>query len=214
LEFFMSENQQSIERQQVRGQEALGAQGLADVETVADALSLIGGLTEKQGAAFEVLTSGGSIAGAARAAGVTRRTMYAWLEEGRALAEAYAQWKRSIAEMSRTRLLMIGEAATMQIARAVKQGDTRTALAVAKGMGLLSPPAVGPSIHESTGRKRAAEAARAEALRAEALRATPFAELVDVERLAEEIEEAEESEGGGEDLREEDGVDEGKCNDK
>ena len=213
----MSETDHSIERQQARGQQALGVQGVGDVETVADALSLIGGLTGKQAAAFEVLTSGGSIAGAARSAGVTRRTMYAWLEEGRALAEAYAQWKRGIAETTRTRLLMIGEAATMQIARAVKQGDTKTALAVAKGMGLLSPPAVGPSIHESTGRKRAAEAEKAAAERAEALRATPFAELVDVERLAEEIEEAEETDAGGEDLHEEeeDGVEEkGQCHDK
>src|SRR5258706_14915951 len=107
MRFFMSEKDQSIERQQLGTQQALG---VGDVETVADALSLIGGLTEKQGAAFEVLTSGGSIAGAARAAGVTGRTVDAWLEEGRALAEADGQWKRSMAEISRTRLVMLGDA--------------------------------------------------------------------------------------------------------
>jgi hypothetical protein len=44
---------------------------------------------------------------------------------------------------------MIGEAATVQIALAIGEGDTRAALAVAKGMGLLSPPPVGPSLTQT-----------------------------------------------------------------
>src|SRR5258708_48233 len=82
-----------------------------DTEAGADALQLIVGLTVSQGAAFEALTSGASIASAARAGNVTRKTMYSWLGEGHAFAQAYEQWKNSIAETSRTRLLMIGEAA-------------------------------------------------------------------------------------------------------
>jgi hypothetical protein len=125
--------------------------------------------------------------------------MYAWLEEGRALGAAYAQWKASIAETSRTRLLMIGEAATVHIARAVKRGDVKAALAVAKGMGLLAPPAVGPSIHEVTARKREAEAAKAEAEREEGVSQTAaFAELVDVEGIVEEVDGVEDDEGDAE----------------
>ena len=131
-----------------------------DTEAGADALQLIVGLTVSQGAAFEALTSGASIASAARAANVTRKTMYSWLGEGHAFAQAYEQWKNSIAETSRTRLLMIGEAATVQIAKAVRQGDTRAALAVAKGMGLLAAPAVGPSLAQLTAKKRAGEGAK------------------------------------------------------
>jgi hypothetical protein len=181
----MSEQQQqqqnSIQRQ---GRHPLAE---ASPETAADAVSLIRGLTRVQAAAFEVLTSGGSIAGAAKAGNVSRTTVYTWLEEGHALAEALRRWKQGIAETARTRLLMIGEAATVQIAKAVNQGDTRTALAVAKGMGMLAPPAVGPTIHEANARKRAAEAEKAEAERADRLSATPFRDLVDVERLAEEM---------------------------
>jgi hypothetical protein len=160
---------------------------ILDAETAADAVSLTRGLTRVQAAAFDVLTAGGSIATAAKAANVTRKTIYDWLAEGHRFAEAYTQWKQSIAETARTRLLMIGEAATVHIAKAVKQGDTRTALAVAKGMGILAPPAVGPTIHEASAKKRAAEAAKAEAERTDTLSATPFRDLVNVDSLAEEL---------------------------
>jgi hypothetical protein len=177
----MSDSDNSIQRQPQQ------VPAVLEPETAADAVSLIVGLTRMHAAAFEVLTSGGSIAGAAKAAGVTRRSVYAWMTEGHPFAEAYTQWKQSIAETSRTRLLMIGEAATMQIARAVRQGDTRTSLAVAKGMGILAPPAVGPSLSELTAKKRAAEAAKATAERTDTLSATPFRDLVNVESLAEEL---------------------------
>ena len=121
-----------------------------DTEAGADARQLIVGLSVNQAAAFEALTAGASIASAARAGNVTRKTLYSWLAEGHAFAQAYEQWKQSIAETSRTRLLMIGEAATVQIAKAVRQGDTRAALAVARGMGLLAAPAVGPTLAQIT----------------------------------------------------------------
>ncbi len=156
---------------------------LLETEAGADAVSLVADLSVSQAAAFYALTSGGSVAGAARAANVTRRTVYAWLEKGHKFATAYEEWKHSIAETSRTRLLMIGEAATVQIARSIKQGDTRTALAVAKGMGLLAPPPVGPSMTQSVARKKAVEAQRAEEEAADRLSAMPFRELVDVEGI-------------------------------
>jgi hypothetical protein len=122
--------------------------------------------------------------------------MYTWMEEGRALGAAYAQWKASIAETSRTRLLMIGEAATVHIARAVKRGDVKAALAVAKGMGLLAPPAVGPTLVQIEARKREAEAAKAEGERRDEVSVGGFAELVDVEGIVEEVERV--SDEGGE----------------
>ena len=174
------------------------AGSMLDAETRAEALSLIGGLARRQVAAFEALTSGGSIAGAARAAGVARKTVYVWLGEGHAFGEAYRQWKASIAETARTRLLMVGEAATVQIAKAVRQGDTKAALAVAKGMGLLAPPAVGPALVQIEARKREAEAERAE-IEGEDRRGSwaAFKDLVDVEEITYEIERADEDEGEG-----------------
>ncbi len=149
-------------------------------EFLEDAASLAVGLSPMQVAAFEVLTSGGTMAAAARAANVSRKTLYEWMREGHQFDVAYQEWKRSIAETSRTRLLMIGEAATVQIARSIKQGDTRAALAVAKGMGLLSAPPVGPSMTQSVAKKHELEVKCAEEEAADRLTATPFRDLVDV----------------------------------
>jgi transposase-like protein len=183
-----------MESENVSGSSAelVSVDRVEQTETGEEALSLIGGLSQKQMAAFEVLTTGGTIAAAAREAGVNRKTIYVWLERGHEFGVAYEQWKKSIAETSRTRLLMIGEAATVQIARSIKQGDTRAALAVAKGMGLLSPPPVGPSLTQTVARKQEAEAQKAEeSAREKAVAAASFAELVDVEGFSEEMREAE-----------------------
>ena len=158
--------------------------------------SLMEGLSLKQMAAFGVLTNGGTIATAARAARVSRKTIYVWQEEGHPFATAFEQWKRSVAGTCRTRLLMIGEAATVLIARAIKGGDVRAALAVAKGMGLLSPPPVGETIVELEARKKKVEAKEVEQRAADSLSATPFKDLVNVDGFAEEMKEAEEREEG------------------
>jgi hypothetical protein len=175
------------------------ANGSSDeLELEREGMDLGAGLSPMQARAFEVLTCGGTITGAAMAAGVTRRTMYGWLAEGQALAAAYRQWKSSMAETSRTRLLMIAEAATVTIARSVKNGDTQAALAVVKGMGILSPPATGPSMMEAVARKKEAEAARGELETSEKkARSQTFAELVNVEGFAEEMRQSEEREGRG-----------------
>jgi len=161
------------------------------VESECDnAVALVAGLSPTQQTAFEILTRGGTIAAAARAAKVTRRTLYAWLEADHPFASAYEQWKLSIAETSRTRLLMIGEAATVQIARAVNAGDTRAALAVAKGMGLLSSPPVGPSLTQT--QRDAKQQAIRKTARKEAA-AVEFAELLNVEKMQEELRAVEQS---------------------
>ncbi len=156
-----------------------------------DKSDLMAGFSIKQTQAFSVLTTGGKIADAARAAGVTRKTIYEWLEPVHEFGSAYEQWKSSIAETSRTRLLMIGEAATVQIARAVRQGDTRAALAVAKGMGLLAPPPVGRSLSQTMSDKREADAKLAVA---KSERARNFADLVNVDNFRVEMARAEEME--------------------
>jgi len=161
------------------------------VESETDnAVSLVAGLSPAQQTAFVILTRGGTISAAARTANVSRPTLYAWLEAGHPFADAYQQWKLSLAETSRTRLLMIGEAATIQIARAVNAGDTRAALAVAKGMGLLSPPPVGPSLTQTV------RDARQQTIRKVARReaaAVEFAELLNGEKMQEEMRAAEAS---------------------
>lgn len=128
---------------------------------------------------------------------MARKTIYEWLEPGHRFGAAFEQWKNGMAETSRTRLLMIGETATVQIARAINQGDTRAALAVVKGMGLLSPPAVGASTAQSVAREKAAEAETAErAAEEKAASAAAFRDLVNVDGFATEMRVAERREGG------------------
>jgi hypothetical protein len=167
------------------------------IEAGDDGADLLAGLSAGQVSAFEVLTTGGTVSAAARAAGKSRETIYQWLSAGHRFAIAYEQWKSSIAETSRTRLLMIGEAATVQVARAIHQGDTRAALAVVKGMGLMSPPPVGPSLTQAAARKKELEVQKAERMEAEAAAgAISFKDLVNVEGFEKEMREAEERMSG------------------
>jgi len=140
-----------------------------------NAVALVAALSPVQQTTFEILT---------------RHTIFAWLEAGHRFAIAYEQWKLSLAETSRTRLLMIGEAATIQIARTINAGDTCAALAVAKSMGLLSPPPVGPSLTQT---QRDAKQQTVRKVARHKAAAVEFAKLLSVEKFQEEMCQAEQS---------------------
>jgi hypothetical protein len=114
-----------------------------------------------------VLSSGGTILAAASAAGVSRQAVTKWLKPGHPFADAYNHLKRLLVENTRTRLLILGDQATTTIADAIRAGDTHAALQIVKGMGLLAPPPIGETSHQTTARIRRDRADRVQRQTAE-----------------------------------------------
>jgi AcrR family transcriptional regulator len=106
---------------------------------------VIEGLRAREALAMQCIMAGGTMADAAEAAGVSRRTLYYWLEAGRALCEAVAVWKQDLATTARTRLLMMTDMATQNILNALKRGDARLAMQLVQKMGILDAPPTGPT---------------------------------------------------------------------
>jgi hypothetical protein len=106
------------------------------------------GLPPQQVHAFQVLLTGGTVTAAAAAAGVSRPTIYSWLEPEKPLRKLLGCWKSELADCARTKLLMMTDQATTNVALSLKTGDVRTALILLEKLGVLSPPAAGPTLHE------------------------------------------------------------------
>ncbi len=121
------------------------------------------GLTPAQRRAIQRLASGESATAAAASAGVHRQTLHRWLREDAAFRAAFHAWQAAAAEDARARLLALADAAVTAVAAAITAGDTRTALAILKGQGLLTPPEPGPTDPDHVARQQWAAAARAEA---------------------------------------------------
>ena len=121
-----------------------------------------GPLTRPQRAAIERLAAGDSATAAAAAARVGRTTVYRWLQHDPAFRAAYHAWQAEAAASARARLLALADAAVTTVAAAVANGDTRLALAVLKGQGLLTPPTPGPTDPALIARQDRHRRARAE----------------------------------------------------
>jgi predicted nucleotidyltransferase len=103
-------------------------------------------LSLPQAAAMEILLRGGTVTAAAQAAGVSRKTLYQWLDPSHQFGQVHTIWKRGMAETARTRLLMLAEGATNVIATAIHRGDTKTSVKLLTGMGILSSPPVADTL--------------------------------------------------------------------
>jgi hypothetical protein len=119
-------------------------------------------MTPTQCRALENLMSGQTVGDAAKGAGVGRRTLQRWLHENAAFAAAYNAWKKDTAEAARGSILALSEPAVRAIAGALEKGDAKTALAVVKGLGLLSPAKVGACDAEGVKKEREIEKKREE----------------------------------------------------
>jgi hypothetical protein len=106
-------------------------------------------LSPPQAAALQILIKGATFTAAAVAAAVDRRTIYNWLEPGQPLRVALDLWKSDLAQCARTRLVMMTDLATSNVAVALKRGDTRTALKLLEKLGILAAPPVGPTEQEA-----------------------------------------------------------------
>lgn len=96
-------------------------------------------LPARQQAALEELLKGASIVESARAAGVTRWTVHAWLKQDTAFQAAYNRWREQMDAGCQTRLLALTDKAADAVQKALEAGDAKLGLALLKGLGLLAP---------------------------------------------------------------------------
>ena len=118
------------------------------------------GLSDKQRNVMIYLAAGHSIAKAARSGHVGRRTVYRWLKEDAGFAAVYNAWRRELTESAKTRLLAMGDDALDTIHNAILAGHVNASLTVAKSMGFLAKPRIGPDDRERIRRKRRAREMR------------------------------------------------------
>jgi hypothetical protein len=106
------------------------------------------GLDVRQCNALQILMNGGRITSAAVAADVSRQTIHSWMGAGHPFRVALDLWKKDVAQCARTRLVMMTDLATSNVAVALKRGDTQTAMRLLEKLGVLAPPPVGPTEQE------------------------------------------------------------------
>jgi len=126
---------------------------MADIQVKESGLSLsaesgekpMGRLAVDQQTALELLVTGKSITETARSAGVSRTTLYHWLRHDPVFQAAYNQWHDQLEESCRSRLMTLTDKATDAIEKALENGDSRAALQLLKGMGLIGQRKIGPT---------------------------------------------------------------------
>jgi hypothetical protein len=114
-------------------------------------------LSRPQEKALQELVGGLGVKAAAVAAGVHRGTLHRWLLEDANFAAAYHAQREQLRENARMRLMAISDRAVDAIMDAVEKGDTRCALALLKGLGLLSKISPGSTNPEEIAREREVE---------------------------------------------------------
>ena len=128
------------------------------LEIVPTAAPELKALRTQQRQALEILTEGGSYAEAAKYAGVTRKTLYNWLNKDATFQAAMQAWRDRVTRHAQDRLTQAVNVAAQTLGRAAAC-DVRAAVILLKGQGLLSGQRSGVSQARSTD---PAEAALAE----------------------------------------------------
>jgi hypothetical protein len=103
-----------------------------------------GQLTVPQSKALAALLCGKTITRAAEKADVDRTTVHRWLRKDWDFQAALNRGRRELQSAIEARLLHVALEAAETVSRAVQERDVRTALAVLKGLGVLSgyPPQI------------------------------------------------------------------------
>jgi AcrR family transcriptional regulator len=94
-------------------------------------------LQGKQQAAIEGMMSGKSVPESAKAAGVNKSTVYRWVKSDPKFMAEYNIWHEELEQQARSRLLDILHKATAAIDAALEAGDSRLAMQLLKGMGVV-----------------------------------------------------------------------------
>ena len=95
------------------------------------------GLNPKQVVALESLLRGSTATEAARTAGVDRRTLFRWLRSDTEFQAAMNRGRREAREAAMLRLEWLAESAVTALEQALGGGDTRSAITLLRGLGLL-----------------------------------------------------------------------------
>lgn len=94
-------------------------------------------LTPSQERALTALLAGKTVTDAAATAEVDRTTVHRWLKEDFAFQAALNRSRRDLREALQARLLGLAEKAAECVERSLAAGDSKAALALLKGLGLL-----------------------------------------------------------------------------
>jgi len=117
-------------------EKAKGGAGEANASAVLARVEL-DELSGEQRTALEMLVGGKSLAETARTVGVARSTIYEWLKKDAGFRAAYNQWHEMMKESCRSRLKMMLDKATSAVEKALDAGDSKAAIALLKGMGMI-----------------------------------------------------------------------------
>jgi hypothetical protein len=88
--------------------------------------------------AIETLVAGKSVMEAATASEVDRTTVHRWLKDDVVFQVALNTAQRELRDAMQTRLLALADKAVDAIEQSIKEGDGKAALALLRGLGLLS----------------------------------------------------------------------------
>jgi transposase-like protein len=97
----------------------------------------IEGLGQTQEAALAALRTGSTYRQAAEAAGVSRPTIYRWMQSDPHFRAAYNAWKQEQTESARGRLLKMADQAVDVLEQGLRANDRHVAMQVLKGTGAL-----------------------------------------------------------------------------
>jgi transposase-like protein len=95
------------------------------------------GLSESQETALAALREGASFVAAAGRAGVSRATVYRWVQSNPHFQAAYNTWQRELAESARARLLKLTEKAVDVLEKALERNDEQIALQMLRHTGVM-----------------------------------------------------------------------------
>src|SRR5262245_58154226 len=95
-------------------------------------------LSPNQEKALAALLAGKSVTEASAAAEVDRTTIHRWLKYGYTFQAELNRGRRELREAMHSRLMCLAEKAVESVEWAVSDGDGKTALALLKGLGLLT----------------------------------------------------------------------------
>lgn len=109
---------------------------------------------------MSLLAAGNSVAKAAQLGQISRGTVYRWLREDPAFRAVYNAWQRELVQSARGRLLALADDAIDAIHDAIIGGNVAASLTVARSMGLLERPRIGPDDPARVARRQRARQKR------------------------------------------------------
>ena len=103
-----------------------------------NATPIVENLSPSQEKALAVLLAGKTVTDAAAAAEVDRTTVHRWLKDDFGFQAALNRNRRELREAMQARLMGLAEKAAECVERSIEGFNSKTALALLKGMGFLS----------------------------------------------------------------------------